>query len=183
MVRRPNTKPKSEQAFKIDVRELRRKGSLVPGATSFSRCFLNGTLMAEVMMSADQDRIVIHTNPEQHIPLTSTTCHYGGSRYWFQCPRCKKRVAILYSFNGPFSCRTCLRVAYYSQSETGLDRLIRKKNKLRRQLACNGLEDFGIYQKPKGMHHRTFNQLIYDFESLNRKISQKMVQRFGSEWA
>jgi len=54
----------------------------------------------------------------QKINLTRTLCHYGGWRYWFQCPRprngmiCGKRIGVLHAYKGIFGCRECLGMTY-----------------------------------------------------------------------
>jgi hypothetical protein len=37
---------------------------------------------------------------EQRVPLLWTPCTFGGARPWFGCPRCAKRVAIVYFRDG-----------------------------------------------------------------------------------
>lgn len=43
------------------------------------------------------------------VELDTTHCNYGGKRYWFPCPICKKRVAKIYlpPKGKYFACRTC----------------------------------------------------------------------------
>ena len=65
-----------------------------------------------------------HTNPEQHISLTSTPCNYGVHRPWFLCPVCNKRVAILYQVSDSLSCSRCNDITYFSRNESPLDRLL-----------------------------------------------------------
>ena len=58
------------------------------------------------------------------VTITTTPCHYGGTRRWFLCPMkndgvlCKKRVAILYLKEGSFGCRHCHHLTYSSQNKT-----------------------------------------------------------------
>jgi hypothetical protein len=52
------------------------------------------------------------------IELVSTPCFFGGKRYWFKCPSCKKRVGVLYKRFKYFSCRTCSHLVYQSQQRT-----------------------------------------------------------------
>ena len=55
----------------------------------------------------------------QAFNITRTACNYGGWRYWFVCPRCKRRCAILYSYGYPgyFLCRKCHYLTYTSTQE------------------------------------------------------------------
>ena len=52
----------------------------------------------------------------QVIPLQSTRPHFGGSRWWFACPGCKKRCKKLYMPPGKceFGCRLCHNLTYIS---------------------------------------------------------------------
>ena len=53
------------------------------------------------------------------ISLETTPCNYGGLRYWFKCPRCFTKVAILYLHNNDvFNCRHCLNLSYQSRNES-----------------------------------------------------------------
>ncbi len=60
-------------------------------------------------------------------PLVTTRPHYGGLRWWFQCPntKCGRRVGKLYMPPGEhlFLCRHCHDLAYQSSQEhdKGLD--------------------------------------------------------------
>lgn len=57
------------------------------------------------------------------VQLESTSCHFGGKRWWLICPLirdgtpCRRRVAKLYSIGKWFGCRRCGDYAYDSQSE------------------------------------------------------------------
>src|SRR3972149_5171181 len=54
----------------------------------------------------------------QKIDLIRTPCHYGGWRFWFQCPLprnnmiCGKRIGVLYAYKGVFGCRICHNMTY-----------------------------------------------------------------------
>ncbi len=53
-----------------------------------------------------------------NVKLTTTQPNYGGTRYWFVCPRpgCGHRVAKLYvTDSGIWGCRRCLNLAYECQ--------------------------------------------------------------------
>lgn len=49
------------------------------------------------------------------IEVTTTRCNYGSRRYWFLCPRCRGRCAVLYVDWGELTCRLCSRLCYRSQ--------------------------------------------------------------------
>lgn len=55
------------------------------------------------------------------IPLITTSCHYGGKRYWFKCTwykngvYCGRRVGVLYKNGDYFACRHCYDLTYSSK--------------------------------------------------------------------
>ena len=67
------------------------------------------------------------TGESQHmdykVPLLKTPCHYGGFRYWLQCPCCYRRVGVLY-INTYARCRKCSRLCYASQKASRIERSI-----------------------------------------------------------
>ena len=93
------------------------------------------------------------------VALAKTDCHYGGQRYWFICPHCHRRAALLYCYTGLFLCRQCNGMAYRVQREQGYNRAIRKAEKLRKKLNWQAGIGNGEGHKPKGMHQRTFERL------------------------
>src|SRR5262249_4767321 len=47
------------------------------------------------------------------VEATITKPHFGGVRYWFVCPKCRRRVRRLYLPEpDKLACRTCLRLVY-----------------------------------------------------------------------
>ncbi len=103
------------------------------------------------------DRVVLLRH-HQTIYLTRTKCNYGGERPWFLCPRCAKRVAILYEVDQWFQCRHCHGLPYASQRECEIGRMQRKARKIRRHLGASDNLLEPIYIKPKGMHWKVFRR-------------------------
>ncbi len=66
-----------------------------------------------------RERILYIGNCE--IDILTTSCHYGGFRYWFECPSCGKRAGRLYFTNHGIQCRTCSNLNYRSQQNTKTD--------------------------------------------------------------
>lgn len=90
----------------------------------------------------------------QHITELRTACNYGGSRSWFACPRCRRRVGVLFLRGAVgFVCRQCGGVAYGSQSDDEVGRTWRKQRKAEDRLTEGCL-------RPKGMHRTTWRKLM-----------------------
>src|SRR5690606_31741958 len=106
-------------------------------------------------------------NVDERICLTYTTCHFGGKRPWFLCPKCQRRVGIMYLWYIP-QCRTCAHLVYASQSEDPVNRSWRRTTKLEGRLA--GSERKWALCRPKGMHLVTYQRLrnAYILEQINR---------------
>lgn len=162
----------TEDCSSIDVRRWQREGYLVPG-----KCFRwqwtwvgDAVTTIDVKVEAGQLRLMYTwcrpgepwENLDYPVKLQTTSCHYGGVRYWLTCPvaGCGRRVAILYLGDQLFACRQCYRLAYKSQREAREDRMARKANKVRAQLSWPS----GIFNpngnKPKGMHWKTYYRLL-----------------------
>ena len=116
---------------------------------------------------------------EQVISFDRTPCNYGGRRTWFRCPRCGKRVAVLYGAGKYFFCRHCYDLTYASQQEGRVDRLMRKAWKIRERLGASMDLTESILFKPKGMHQRTFDRLRKEAEQANDLSWHIMGQRLG----
>lgn len=82
----------------------------------------------------------------EQITLVTTLCNFGSSRPWFLCPRCTRRVGVLFMRGTRFVCRHCAGVAYASQSEGTIARGWRRLGPRR--------------EPPKAMHRRTHQRLL-----------------------
>jgi hypothetical protein len=115
----------------------------------------------------------------QVVMLETTPCTLGGSRPWFCCPTCSKRVAVLYGKGRLFACRHCKGLAYASQRESSSDRANRRVDRIRKQLGWPAGIFNGQGGKPKGMHWRTYVQLAAEHGLLVDTILQGIAQQFG----
>lgn len=93
----------------------------------------------------------------QRLNITYTRPRYGGKRPWFICPKCGRRVAILYRQWGGYSCRHCQMLPYASQRQNILERLQAKISKIKEQL---DISDGHVPIKPKNMRQKTFDGLL-----------------------
>ena len=107
------------------------------------------------------------------IPITYTSPHFGGRRFWFTCPlsvngrACGRRVGKLY-FRGRFyGCRHCHGLTYASTRESPLDCHGDAQRAIIRRL---GGEPGGLFpslpQKPKWMHWTTYERLARRFRAV-----------------
>lgn len=55
---------------------------------------------------------------KHRIKLVRTKPSFGGTKIWFQCPGCKRRIANLYlpNFTKTIGCRKCLGLSYESKN-------------------------------------------------------------------
>lgn len=101
------------------------------------------------------------------VNITSTTCHFGGVRYWFVCPMCGRRCAVLY----PTKCRKCVGARYSVERESVANRRITRAIRLRQRLGQKG---GGICvplpPKPKRMRWHTYLQRCRKIKALEDNI-------------
>ena len=108
-----------------------------------------------------------------------TPCNYGGSRKWFSCPHCNRRVAIIYGAGKLFLCRHCHNLTYGSQQEHCADRNLRKARDIRNRLGGgNNLTD-PFPWKPKHMHWKTYWRLRNEATAAEDSGWHSIYQRFG----
>jgi hypothetical protein len=150
---------------------MHRRGVFVPGTkgqltwhqrAEETGAVLFGTLPDAVVLvydyravSGDWEQVVVHIRVEW------TPCHFGGTRPWFRCPQCDRRVGVLYDAGKWFWCRHCTGLPYASQQHGGVDRWLEPLHRLREWLSIrlSPFETLGPWHKPKGMHWRTFHRL------------------------
>lgn len=153
---RPGWHVKAEECRQIDVREWQRVGCFESGSDG-TWYFTDRTT---VHYRAEADVFVLRHDfagrpMEQQVPITRTACHYGGERPWFTCPRCARRVALLYLTSGDgFACRRCSTVAYASQREDAITRSWRRQSKIERQLGVH-------HARPEGMRQTRYTALLH----------------------
>lgn len=166
-------KRRVEDCLALDVRELRRKGALVPGATGTLTWERGGDALASVAFRVDITGLVLSYDAydgeaqraiEQSVAMSSVPARFGGARAYFLCPGtdCGRRVAVLYFARGAFRCRRCHGLAYECQREDAARRARRRANKCRARLGWPrwGVPAPQIAARPKGQWHTTFRRLL-----------------------
>lgn len=151
----------------VDVRRLHRERLLVPGQSFGWQWHRNGEVVASIGLAVRAGFVDFSYRHQRHgqwqdvhctALLVTTPCRYGGTRAWWQCPCCGRRVALLYVGNLP-ACRHCYGLAYRCTRETAYDRATRRADTLRERLGWEPGILNGDGTKPKGMHWRTFERL------------------------
>lgn len=89
------------------------------------------TLTLEYQTARTVDDCLVEEHTHKHtIPLVSTSCNYGGKRWWFTAPCCQRRVRVLYINTksqcdidqvAPM-CRGCQELHYASQCASYIER-------------------------------------------------------------
>lgn len=169
------TRDTTEGLLRLDVRELARAGQLRPGTWSRLWWTRNGKSAGDINLEAEKDALIltyrIKRLPDrdwqpirERVSLTSSPCHYGGSRPWFFCPGCGRRRAVLYSEDGRFRCVKCHDLTYSSTREEPWNRASRRADKLRQKVSAGpGYRSF--MPKPKGMHWNTFERIVSEIRA------------------
>lgn len=172
------SKSTCEEAREIDIRGIKQRGGLIPGA-SFSYDWVNnrrepsGNIGIEVIEGdiilvyrVTNDRTKEEKDFKYSVQLDYTNCNYGGRRVWLRCPVCYKRVALIYMDyrDNKFKCRGCANLNYRSSGENHdifymLDSRIKRIRK-RLNVLDGNIADYPYWvDKPENMHHKTFEQL------------------------
>lgn len=90
------------------------------------------------------------------VAVETTPCHFGGVRYWFLCPFCERRCAVIYNKG----CRLCANGKYRSESLSPKERLLHKALKRRKRLGqSQGGLTVRFPPRPKWMRGVTYERL------------------------
>lgn len=179
----------AEDALPLDIRRLTRDGVLTPGRSFSWQWMTNGRTVASIYVKPEAWSLTLsysftrHGQPaeniNQTIALETTPCTFGGSRSWFRCPACCRRVAVIYGAGRHFACRLCKRLAYGSQNEDEHDRALRRANGIRKDLGWAPGVIHGLGPKPPGMHWSTFHRLCHQHDTLASASLMGMAERLG----
>ena len=155
---------------RLDVRNMKRRGKLEPGASGTLSWACHGRLVDRIRYESHSDRLVLVRHSErQTIRFETTPCQYGGRRKWFLCPSCCRRVAVLCGVGGSFFCRHCHQLRYLSQSQSRLRRLIGRKQHIANHIFEGG--DTRRRFKRKGLHGKTLARGLERFFEIEQQIS------------
>jgi hypothetical protein len=174
----------------LDIRKLQRDGLLIPGRAFGWQWTVNAKEVASIRARTEVDRVILDYKSRSYggewqameypVCLEWTDCNLGGRRPWFLCPAqgCGRRVAVLYG-GSIFACRHCHKLNYACQREVGDDRAMRRADTIRRRLGWGAGIANPIGEKPKGMHWRTFDRLLRDYNRYAAASWEGTAKRLG----
>jgi hypothetical protein len=181
----------TEDYRSIDIRRWQRDGYLVPGRYINWQWSRNGEKIAAISAKVETGQLRLIYNYRRNggeweslnypVRLQTTSCNYGGERYWFTCPAvgCGRRVAVLYLGGKYFACRNCYQLAYKSQRETPDDRAARKADKIRDKLHWKPGILNGNGWKPKGMHWKNYWRLVAQHNHYSDQALMRISAKLG----
>lgn len=180
---RPGWRVKAEHCLRLEVRSLARRDMLDGG--SFCWAWTNtatGKQSASIGITATLTGLTLDysasgSTVRDWVWLERSPCNYGSTRPWFKCPRCSRRVGVLFMRGGRFMCRHCGQVSYGSQSEDALGRAWRRQYKLEARLG----ED---WKRPAGMHRTTHERILSRIFACEDRREQELagfMARFGPD--
>jgi hypothetical protein len=118
------------------------------------------------------------TEYSYRVPLDYTEPHFGGVRPWFVCPSCGTRRGKLYlpPRQEVFACRECYELVYTSSRSSGGE-IDRARQRYKKAFAKADAENRAPHpnnapffpDRPKGMHHDTFEELVEDVETASEE--------------
>lgn len=121
----------AEISNRFSIFDLKRGRHITPGISKgmikWTYCGQESSISFQIVIDGKDDYMRLTYNArdsftgesremDTRIDLCETSCNYGGHRYWFICPECKRRCGTLFLAGKWFLCRECGRVLYYSQT-------------------------------------------------------------------
>ena len=176
----------TSSSMPLDIRKITSKGLLVPGNSFSWQWLVCKREVASINIQVDLQSVMLSYRVksadelvEQRVQTQTSPCNLGGQRQWFTCPRCSKRVAVLYAPGRYFACRLCGGLGYATQKEGVGDRAITKADRLRKRLGWPAGIAHGDGGKPKGMHWATYWQLKSRHDALVQVSLYDISRKLG----
>ena len=181
-----SSKTETSDSMPLDIRKITRKGLLVPGSSFSWQWTVNDRQVAGISIRVECKSMVLSYLTkstgevvEQQVQMQTSPCHLGGQRHWFTCPRCSKRVAVLYAPGRYFACRQCGGLSYATQKEGVGDRATTRADKLRKRLGWPAVIVNPNTGKPKGMHWKTYLRLKSEYDTLVQVSFHDIGRKLG----
>jgi hypothetical protein len=161
----------------LDVREALKAGVLKGGWVNL-RAGIRWPRIRKIRASRYLIQIELHnqTVPQQ-VPVSWTSCHYGGARPWLHC-LCGRRVLRLFKGFGGYFCRPCCgNPIYESQRRNQKARVYLQAYRARQQLGGSRPVADPVPERPHRMKQKTYARLCDRIERLERQLIGSRVLR------
>ena len=161
----------------LDVREALKAGVLKGGWVNL-RAGIRWPRIRKIRASRYLIQIELHnqTVPQQ-VPVSWTSCHYGGARPWLHC-LCGRRVLRLFKGFGGYFCRPCCgNPIYESQKRNQKARAYLQAYRARQQLGGSRPGIDPLPDRPYRMKQKTYARLCDRIERLERQLIGSRVLR------
>lgn len=190
--------PVAEESLRIDIAWMVRTRRAIPGSRVWGNLSwtCGGKPSGNINFTCDMTdlenaylelhfKVTRHstgqsTDHVQRIYLSYTVPNFGGKRWWMHCPRTGVRVQKLYCPAGAelFASRKAYRIGYRSQRVTDRDAIFERLFRIQKKLGCE--EGWGNWiRRPKGMHHKTFERYLDEYEYLDNLCAVEMMRVIG----
>lgn len=166
-----------DSQINIDVRWFKKNGRLRAESSANLVWSRNGVQTGSINYKMGAECLILQYryrprggewgNISEIIRLDWTPCNYGGYRTWFLCPKCNRRVAVLYLAGEYFLCRHCYQLNYATQHLQPYERLMERARAIRMRLGGSSSLVDCFPEKPKGMHWKTYLRLQEKSENAN----------------
>jgi hypothetical protein len=159
------------------VREALKAGVLKGGWVNL-RAGIRWPRIRKIRASRYLIQIELHnqTVPQQ-VPVSWTSCHYGGARPWLHC-LCGRRVLRLFKGFGGYFCRPCCGDPIYeSQKRNKKARAYLQAYRARQQLGGSRPGIDPLPDRPYRMKRKTYARLCDRIDRLERQLVGSRVLR------
>ena len=177
--------PRTGYFLSLDLASLKRLGMLKAGSSGTLSWTRGGEPAGSIGISMQSDRLQLLYRSKSHggewedirdsIPIVETAAGFGGRRKWFVCPSCNRRARILYG-GRVYRCRKCRGATYASQYDPIFHASHQRIARLRRKLRDHEGDTWdSLPNRPKGMHHATYERLCDEIWREQMKIDQALA--------
>jgi hypothetical protein len=185
----PRSWTRFEDLQAVDVRLLRRRGHLRPGAAGWLSWSRGGVETGRVRFAVGADAVVLEFGPGEvaGVRLLRAPQHYGGERLRFACPACGRRCEVVYRGDRRrLGCYACSGLRYASEAdEAEHERLLRRVQTIRGRLGGPEAADLSLPfpPKPKWMRWTTYHRLRATAEELEQRMWEAADEYFAKRMA
>jgi hypothetical protein len=120
---------------------------------------------------------------EQRVAITRMPLRLGGSRPWFQCPKCYRRCELLFMVDALFACRRCHRLTYACNREAPGFRKALHAWRIRARLGATADDGPEFPPKPKWMRWPTYRRWKRkEEEAIRAALSHRPRRPRSAKW-